>query len=238
MNLPLPNVAISVLFEALESDGDAPPTDWLAASVRHGLAQILEPSASGQVSLLITDDATVRALNRQYRGLDETTDVLSFSAEHAGHWEGVELAPSPTPDHGEIEAHESPVSASHHGDRDLAIPSVPSPSDWQPDCGDAGDPTRDRPSPALAREVPGEVEPYFPIPDAEPPPLGDIVISLPQAKRQAEQQGTSLCRELALLLVHGALHLLGHDHYDQEERAAMQNLERIALARIFGDREA
>ena len=73
----------------------------------------------------------------------------------------------------------------------------------------------------------------FPIPDGEPPPLGDIVISIPQAARQAGEQGVPLHREVALLLVHGALHLLGHDHLDDAPRAEMQALEQAALARIF-----
>ena len=41
-----------------------------------------------QLSLVLTDDDTVRRLNRDYRGLDETTDVLSFSTTHEGHWQG------------------------------------------------------------------------------------------------------------------------------------------------------
>jgi len=42
--------------------------------------------------------------------------------------------------------------------------------------------------------------------------LGDIVISPAQAKRQAGERGTSFDQELALLLVHGLLHLIGYDH--------------------------
>lgn len=42
--------------------------------------------------------------------------------------------------------------------------------------------------------------------------LGDVVISLPQAARQARTHGLSLNRELAQLLIHGILHLLGYDH--------------------------
>ena len=63
------------------------------------------------------------------------------------------------------------------------------------------------------------------------------MVSLPQAARQAAEQGVPLCRELALLLVHGALHLMGHDHYDDGERAEMQRLERLALSAIFGPSE-
>jgi len=43
-------------------------------------------------------------------------------------------------------------------------------------------------------------------------PLGDIVISVPQAARQARAAGHGLARELRLLLLHGYLHLLGYDH--------------------------
>ncbi len=48
----------------------------------------LDPSEPAQASLVIADDATVRELNAQFRGLDEVTDVLSFSANHPGHWPG------------------------------------------------------------------------------------------------------------------------------------------------------
>ena len=67
-----------------------------------------------------------------------------------------------------------------------------------------------------------------------PRPLGEIIVSVPQAERQAQSQGVPLRRELALLIVHGALHLLGHDHYGDDEREAMQALERAALAGISG----
>jgi probable rRNA maturation factor len=46
----------------------------------------------------------------------------------------------------------------------------------------------------------------------DPSLLGDVVISIPVADRQARERGTDLERELAELLVHGILHLLGYDH--------------------------
>lgn len=64
-------------------------------------------------------------------------------------------------------------------------------------------------------------------PSGEPDPetgetyLGDILISYPRAEAQAQQGGHPLTAELQLLTVHGTLHLLGHDHYDEEEKAAM-----------------
>jgi len=48
------------------------------------------------VSVVVTDDETVQSLNKQYRGEDKVTDVLSFSPNHWGHWYGLdESKPSP-----------------------------------------------------------------------------------------------------------------------------------------------
>jgi probable rRNA maturation factor len=55
--------------------------------------------------------------------------------------------------------------------------------------------------------------------------LGDVVISVPQAKRQAEQQKKRLKEELALLLVHGILHLLGYDHVTKAQEKKMFGLQ-------------
>ncbi len=61
--------------------------------------------------------------------------------------------------------------------------------------------------------------------------LGDVVISLDTARRQAREQGESLGREADRLLVHGLLHLLGYDHErSASEARRMQRRER-ALAR-------
>lgn len=51
--------------------------------------------------------------------------------------------------------------------------------------------------------------------------LGDIAISVPTAQRQAAAAGHSLEAEMQLLAIHGVLHLLGHDHLEPEEKAAM-----------------
>ncbi|MCB2203042.1 rRNA maturation RNase YbeY [bacterium] len=61
--------------------------------------------------------------------------------------------------------------------------------------------------------------------------LGDIVISLPQAEKQAGAQGHSLSAESAFLAIHGTLHLLGYDHYDPAEKEAMWVLQ----DQIFAD---
>jgi len=155
--------------------------EWLmriaAAALDVALDDEFDETETAQLSLVITDDDTVRTLNAQYRGLDEVTDVLSFSADHPGHWEGEDEPPE--------------VGT----DEDL-----------------------------------GSFD--FIMPPGEPSPLGEVIVSYPQAKRQAEEQGAPLEHELALLVVHGVLHLTGHDHLEPDETALMQSKERAALAAL------
>ncbi len=151
---------------------------WLEDAARAGLAAagIVDEA---EVSLLITGDETVRALNAEYRGLDETTDVLSFSTEHPGHWEGE--------------------------------------GDGPPDSRFRGN---------------NEKDDDFVLPPGLPQPLGEIIVSWPQAQRQAGEHGVSSLQELAHLVVHGALHLVGYDHVEPEEAALMQAREREALTAL------
>ena len=67
--------------------------------------------------------------------------------------------------------------------------------------------------------------------------LGDILISIPRAANQAQTAGHALEAEVQLLVVHGTLHLLGHDHAEDEEKARMwkaqaEVLKRLGLAHI------
>jgi probable rRNA maturation factor len=103
--------------------------------------------ATGQVTLVITDDEGIQALQRDFLGIDAPTDVLAFSAREGG-------------------------------------------------------------------------EPFVVAPEAESY-LGDIIISYPRAREQAEELGHAVDDELRLLIVHGLLHLLGYDHGEGEERAMM-----------------
>ena len=106
------------------------------------------------VSLDFIGDDRMRRLNRSYRGLDATTDVLAFAMREA------------------------------HGPRT--------------------------------------------------PLLGDVVISLDTAARQAAAQGHDLRREIAALLVHGILHLLGFDHErGAPEARRMKAKERAILKRVI-----
>ena len=59
----------------------------------------------------------------------------------------------------------------------------------------------------------------------EGPVLGDVVISLETAARRVKPGEWSLQDELLFLLIHGLLHLLGHDHHEDDERASMEAAE-------------
>ena len=59
--------------------------------------------------------------------------------------------------------------------------------------------------------------------------LGDVVICAPVAKRQAEEYGHSLERELLYLFVHSVLHILGFDHESAGEKAEMRRLEELFM---------
>jgi probable rRNA maturation factor len=98
------------------------------------------------LSVIITDDEAVRELNRQFRDVDASTDVLAFAS--------------------------------------------------------------------------GEESDFVTAP-GEPAYLGDVVISYPRAVAQAEEYGHSMERELALLAVHGVLHLVGYDHVNETKRTEM-----------------
>jgi probable rRNA maturation factor len=67
--------------------------------------------------------------------------------------------------------------------------------------------------------------------------LGDILISIPRTMQQAEAAGHPVEAEAQLLVVHGVLHLLGHDHADEDEKSVMwaeqaKVLERLGLGHI------
>jgi probable rRNA maturation factor len=133
--------------------------DWVKKLVRQVLkAEGVAPPY--EVSLVFTDSETVQRLNRDYRSVDEPTDVLAF------------------------------YMLPHKGtDSSFALP---------PD--------------GVTR-------------------LGEVIISYPQAVAQAREQGHSPERELALLVIHGILHLLGYDHEEPEEENKMRERERELLER-------
>ncbi len=80
--------------------------------------------------------------------------------------------------------------------------------------------------------------PGAPAEGGEPPTLiGDVVVCPSVAAAQAPAHGTPVDDEIALLVVHGVLHLLNYDHADPVGEAAMQQRQRELLAR-FGETEA
>jgi probable rRNA maturation factor len=84
----------------------------------------------------------------------------------------------------------------------------------------------DRPTDVLA----------FPMAEGEgaeisPDLLGDVVISLPTAAKQARAAGKTISSEVTMLLAHGLLHLLGYDHRDAaEEREMLEKTRALCLA--------
>lgn len=131
-------------------------------------ATLAEEGEEGEieVSVLVTDDAQLHELNRDYRGVDAPTDVLSFAAEEEGD------------------------------------------------------------GPAFVRP-----------PDA-PRFLGDIALSYERVVSQAAEYGHSRERELAFLVAHGTLHLLGYDHErGPEDEAEMRAREEAVMLRLGIGRE-
>ncbi len=114
-----------------------------------------------EVSLVFADSNTVQQLNRDYRGVDEATDVLAF---------------------GMLPQQEDNSS--------------------------------------------------FVLPPDGISHLGEVIISYPRAVEQADEQGHSVDKELALLIIHGILHLLGYDHEQPEEEAKMRAREKELLEEI------
>ena len=68
--------------------------------------------------------------------------------------------------------------------------------------------------------------------DAIPPMLGDIALAFETVTREAGLEEKPFDHHLTHLVVHGLLHLMGHDHEEDGEAEAMEALERAALARL------
>ena len=71
--------------------------------------------------------------------------------------------------------------------------------------------------------------------DIPPKVIGEVVISSQQAKRQSDTKNISFLDEVAFLLAHGILHLLGYDHETENERIEMENLHRKTLYAMLGE---
>ena len=66
--------------------------------------------------------------------------------------------------------------------------------------------------------------------------LGDVIIAPDYVRRQAAEQGVTYQEEMALMVVHGLLHLIGYDHQTPAEAEGMESKERRVLARIGVER--
>jgi probable rRNA maturation factor len=66
----------------------------------------------------------------------------------------------------------------------------------------------------------------------EYPSLGDVYVSLDQAKRQADDYGVEFEKEVARLVAHGLLHLLGYDHADRNAAGVMKKTEDMYLKKL------
>lgn len=69
-------------------------------------------------------------------------------------------------------------------------------------------------------------------PDAQGQSLGDIAIGLSIAEREAQEAGKSLADHVTHLWVHGLLHLIGHDHIEEDEAEEMEAIEISILAQL------
>lgn len=93
---------------------------------------------------------------------------------------------------------------------------------------------RDGPTDVLAFPVEELLPGVTPDTDPQGPPLmlGDVVIAPSYVRRQADEHGVSFEDEMALMVTHGILHLLGYDHIDDTEAERMEERERELLAKV------
>ena len=194
--------------------------------------------APAEVTVLLTDDARLHALNRAYRGKDAPTDVLSFPQRDRRPPEDAGCKPALP----EEEADRKPTLPAGDTDRRPTLPPVGADGVTAPKPMDAGY------KPALPEEEAGR-KPTLPAEDAGVAAslpaeeagleakltpdggeyLGDIAISLARVHAQAAAYGHSAERELAYLFVHGFLHLLGHTHDDETAHTHMRAQEEAIL---------
>ncbi len=129
-------------------------------------------TAGYEISVSLVNNKEIKNLNKEYRKIDEPTDVLSF----------------PLIDFNDLSGGFLSISNS-----------------YRCDC-----------------EKLSDIE----------LPLGDIVISMEKAKEQAQAYGHDIKRELAFLLIHGTLHLLGYDHENRGDETIMFGKQKEILKQL------
>ena len=93
---------------------------------------------------------------------------------------------------------------------------------------------RDGPTDVLAFPVEHLIPGVVPDHDAQGPPLvlGDVVVAPAYVRKQAVDFGVTFEDEMALMVTHGILHLLGYDHLEDDEAERMESRERELLSRV------
>ena len=87
----------------------------------------------------------------------------------------------------------------------------------------------DEPTDVLAFSAQEEAEGFVAAPEVDDY-LGDVIVSFPRAAAQAREAGHTTEKEMALLVIHGLLHLLGYDHAEEEERQGMWARQEALMA--------
>jgi len=178
------------------------------------------------LGLQLVSDASIAALNQDWRGKGGPTDVLAFAAQDDD-LEGAFPMPLPPQLQGDGEAGEDDDVEDERTDQSEAGGDPGSGDEDEAELdGDAGD-EADEEADEDDSDDDGDQD-WDPAFDALE--LGDIVISLETAARQAPEHGHSLEQELLFLASHGLLHLVGWDHPDDASLAAMLARQERLLA--------
>jgi rRNA maturation RNase YbeY len=211
-------------IEVVVRDGiTAPLTPAECTSVLQTALEAAGAPAGGMVTLTLSDDAELAALNETHIGKDGPTDVLSFPL----------LPPSAYPPH---EGQDGAVrGASDARPGMTTLPGTEAEPGAEPETGAEAEPGQIvRPGTEGTDATEASA---FVLPPGMAPHLGDIVVSVERAIVQAETGSGGHAGdvrwdpadELRLLITHGALHLCGWDHATPDEEAAMRALERRLL---------
>ena len=175
-----------------------------AALIAEGLGE-----QSIGVSIEIADDDYVQRMNREYRGVDRTTDVLSFANEEAPDWAGRAGVVY------QVEAEAGTEATDSDEEYDDS-------EDGEDEFEEYDDEADDGPGAVnfvLPPELANQSDQRY---------IGDIVISWPQAERQASDFANTPQREVQELVIHGIFHLLGYDHEEASDREVMRAKEEAA----------
>jgi probable rRNA maturation factor len=184
---------------------------------------------SVEVSVLITTDEGIQTLNREYRGKDEPTDVLSFPLLDHPLVEAPDdqLWQPPDAEFAEI-VDGDPTAPPHSFYADGATDAGG--EDFADDFADDADGDQSLKGMIVIMGDADDAESFADEPETWPTHLGDIAISRETALRQARQAGHSAAYEVAFLFVHGVLHLVGFDDHTDAGYQAMVAHQEAALA--------